>query len=275
MPNWTSNTLVNNHLLNAFLGALQFQDEQVTLAGLTPSHLQNRLLATGTVLVKWCLCKIPEQEQKTLTGVVIQTLAHPLIVRGSVLVALHPILNQTYLENLDYIVDYEAGTIRRTSSSTIPSATSVYIWYLYFTPFVAFDYNLDEDAATITRDPGGDIPDGATVFVDYEVTAADIASALIDQAIQEAEDKILLRLSPNYTAASTDQGLTTGATELSLSIIMEALATFALQHESLSDPQGRAQEFRSLASKREADAWATLAPFTTISARAPTKQPNE
>ena len=275
MGNWTTPALVSDHLLHTFQGALSFEDEPITLIGTTPSNLQNRLLTSGSETLKWCTLKEPEMSTEVMTGEVEQSLGQTNIVKGSVFVAHYQVLTFTYVETKDYIVDYSAGTIRRSSTSTMVSGATVYVYFLYWTPFtITTNYTIDYEAGTVTR-VGSAIPDGGTIYIDYDVDAASIADSLIDAAILEAEDKILGRLSSAYTIASADQGLKTGATELSISIIAQSLSIYALQHESLSDSDQRAEEFRLLSIRLEAQAWRTLATFLDPTARSgPEKHPN-
>lgn len=276
MPNWTNSALVKTHLLDAFEGSIHFEDLEVTLEGTTASDLPHRLLTPSSETVKWCIGVTPTEETPTLTDEDWSNLAQDDIVPGSVLVALHPILTNVYAEGEDFIVDYEGGRIRRATGSGIATPMPVYVWYLYFFAFtITTDYLIDYEAGTLTRAGGGGIPSGATILIDYNVAATDIASSLIDNAILQAEDKILGRLSSAYGAGSSDQGLKTGATELTLSIIAQALAIYQLQHETLDVPDDRAHQWRQLASNFENQAWQTLAPFLDPTPRrAPQSHPN-
>lgn len=266
---WTDRSIVKTHLQNAEVGSLHFEDEPVTLEGTTATALTHRLLTEDSETVKWCTLKLPVTDGPiTLVDTDWSDLAHGNIVPDSVLVALDETLTQVYVREKDYIVDNEQGRIRRTETSSIPSPMDVMVYYLYDTPFgKTTDYTIDYDAGTLARVDGGDIPDGATVLVDYDVAAATISDALIDQAIVEAEDKILAYLSSDYGPSSDDQGLETGATELTLAIIAEAEAMEALQNEVLSGPDDRAAEWLKLTQKLETQAWRTLAPFLDPTAR--------
>jgi len=276
MPYWTTAPTVKTHLLYAFVGSIHFEDEEVTLVGTTPSELTHRLLSSGSQTVKWCIGTTPTHETPTLTDEAWSNLTENDIVPGSVLVAVHPILTQVYSEGEDYIIDYEGGRIRRATGSGIATPFVVNVWYLYNIAFTMItDYIIQFDAGTLTRVVTGGIPSGATVLVDYDLTASDVADALIDNAILQAEDKILGRLSSSYGPASVDQGLTTGATELALSIIAQSLAIYQLQHESLDVPDDRAHQWRQLATTLETQAWRTLAPYLDPSSRhAPDKRSN-
>jgi len=266
---WTNRTTVKTHLQDAQTDILHFEDEPITLNGTTAAPLLHRLLTEDSETVKWCILNAPVSDGPiTLTGTDWSQLAHANIVPDSVVVALDETLSQMYVAEKDYIIDGEQGRIRRTSSSSIPSQTEVYVHYLYCALFQkTTDYVIDYDAGTIARAANGAIPDGATVLADYDVAAATTSDALIDQAIVEAEDKILAHLSSDYNPSSTDQGLKTGATELALALIAEAKAMEALANITLSNPNNRAAEWLNLAQKLETQAWRTLAPFLDPTAR--------
>jgi len=266
---WTNRTTVKTHLQDAQTDIFHFEDEPITIEGTTPAPLSHRLLLEDSETVKWCILNAPVSDGPiTLTGTDWSDLAHTNIAPDSVVVTLDETLSQTYMLEKDYIIDYEQGRIRRTSSSSIPSQTVVKVFYLYYAPFQkTTDYTMDYDAGTIARVTDGAIPDGATVLVDYDAAAATVSDALIDQAIVEAEDKILAHLSSDYGPSSTDQGLKTGATELALALVAEAKAMEALANVTLSNPDNRAAEWLKLAQKLETQAWRTLAPFLDPTAR--------
>lgn len=260
---WTDKTTVKTHFKNAETGCLHFENEPVTLESTTTASLLHRLLGEDSETVKWCTLKTPASDGPiTLSGADWEDLTHSNIKPQTVLVSLNIMTSHMYVEEKDYIIDYEQGRIRRTSSSTIPDPTPVMVYYLYDTVFdKTDDYTIDYDAGTLTRVSDGDIPDGATVLVDYDVSMPNISDALIEQAITEAEDKILAHLSTDYGPSSTDQGLKTGATELTIAIVAEAEAMKALTCPELSDADNRAQQWMELSKQLELQAWRTLAPF--------------
>ncbi len=266
---WTNRTTVKTHFQDAETGILHIENESATLSGTDETVLSHRLLTEDSETVKWCTLKAPVADGLILLdGTDWENLAHSNILPYSVVVALNETLSTIYVDEKDYIIDREQGRIRRTASSSIPSQTNVMVYYLYDTPFVkTTDYTIDYDAGTLTRVDDGGIPDGATVKVDYDIAAVSLSDALIDQAIVEAEDKILTHLSTDYNASSPDQGLKTGATELAIAIIAEAKAMEALAHETLSNPNNRAEQWLELATKLERQAWRTLAPFLDPTAR--------
>jgi hypothetical protein len=88
-----------------------------------------------------------------------------------------------------------------------------------------------------------------------------VEDTLIDQAIIEAQDLILRNLAEGYDEYSSDQGITTGATQLALSIVARGLAADVLIINSAADAYHRSKEWQALSELWESTAWETLSPF--------------
>lgn len=260
---FTTPVLVKTHLLTSTFPQLVIRNHPVTFSGAAGIELPHHNLVAGSAAVKQDLQLAPHMDTTvTLNLEKFSALEHAHLVPGTVLVTLSEALGTVYVEELDFQVDYTAGTIRRLASGSIPNMQPVIVYYSYYTVYQRdTDYTLDDATGLLTRDPGGAIPNGATVFVDYTVTAGTVEDDLIAQAITEAEDLILRFLAPEYNASSTDQGLKTGATELALSIICRAQAVEALSRRATTDIPGRAKEWQQLSRFYEQEAWETLAPF--------------
>ncbi len=167
-----------------------------------------------------------------------------------------------YIECVDYTIDYPNGKIRRDASGSISDGGTVYVWYQYYTVHTKnTDYTINEETGTIARIDGGGIANGSRVWVDYELDMGSVVDSLMEQAIVEAEDKILTRLSSDYTVGSTDQGLKTGATELALSIITREMAAEAMRIYPSSKAAALSEQWRKLSIRFEQQAWKTLSMF--------------
>lgn len=252
MPCWTDLDTVKKHLQTITVPNANVENERHVLSGVVDSQMQFTNVDTGTEEVKICQIVAPYQDALspiTLTGTVEVNLTFPEIVWESVVVASDQHLTTVFAENFDYIIDYDAGTIKRTDTgSSIPSGSTVYVWYLYFHVFTKnVDYLIDYSAGQIRRiatGSGGTIPDGATVFIDYSHSQTTPADDLISQAITEAESWMLCRLDPNYSCTSSDQGLTDAATFFALAIINlgESQRMLALNLEESSAISNRHHE---------------------------------
>ena len=275
---FTSPLLIKKHLLTSPFPELVIRNHPVTFSGTDPVELPHHNLVAESDAVKWDTHTAPVSDQSvTLKGEEFQDMEHAQLVSGSVLVTLSEALSTVYVEELDYQVDYIAGRIRRLETGAIPDQQLVLIYYSFYSLFERDpDYIVDGANGVLARVEGGAIPDGASALVDYTVAAGTVEDDLIAQAITEAEDIILRFLAPEYNASSTDQGLKTGATELTLSIICRAQAIEALSRRATTDVPGRAKEWQQLARVYEQQAWQTLAPFLLpMSLRSVMRQPRE
>jgi hypothetical protein len=68
-------------------------------------------------------------------------------------------------------------------------------------------------------------------------------------------------LKDDYSASSTDQGLKTGATELTLAIVANAKAMDMMLKLPSDDADGAARQWRDMSMRYEAQAWRTLDRF--------------
>jgi hypothetical protein len=274
---FTTLSIVQKHLLSKAVGILDVLALPVTLTGEDWLELPHHNLEDKSDVVKWDVDVLPFMEGPVgLSGYTWSSLSSHPIVPESVLVVTSEALSTIYVEEKDYKVDYPNGRFRRVEGGSILDNQPVYIYGNYYSVFDSeSDYELDIENGRIRRRSGSTIPDGATVLVDYRVTAGEATEELIQQAILEAEDLIIRLLTPPYTAASADQGLNTGATELALSLIARDLATESLSRRSTSDASGRAREWQNLSRFYEERAWQTLQPFLDRSLlRSPEKRTN-
>ncbi len=260
---WTDANTVKTHLMQSEIAAGTVENEEHTLWGTDAVQLHSTLITSGSEEVKTIDLGSPySQGALTLTGSNWANFDHSDIVPESVTAAADPHRATVYVEGTDYIVDYENGRVRRAAGSAIGDGASVYFWYLYYTVHIKdTDYTIDYDAGTIIRIDAAGIANGGIVYIDYETTASTASDALIADAITQAEDKILARLSAEYGADSGDQGLKTGATELAVAIVCNAKAMDIMNrvHSGASDDM--AKQWRELSQRYEVQAWRTLAPF--------------
>ena len=275
---FTTLTTVRKHLLSSGLGTLHMENLSVTLEGTADVELPHFALLPSSETVKRDVSvTVGDSGPHTLADYNWSSLETDQIVPRSVVVTLDSSCQTRYTEEADYQVDYEGGRIRRVPGSAIANFTPVLVYYVAYARFVAdTDYELDYALGRLHRLESGGLADGATVLVDYDVTAGSVEDALIQQAITEVEDVIVRNLAPGYSAESTDQGLTTGATYLSLSVIARALCTEFLARRTTSDGATRAKEWISLSERYEAKAYEVLRPFLNpISLRAGLRLMNE
>lgn len=260
---WTDSATIKKHLMQSEIALGVVENEEHTLWGTDSIQLKSTLITADSEEVKTIDSGAPySQGALVLTGSAWADLDHADIVPQSVTAADDQHRSTVFIEGTDYVVDYENGLVRRTADSSIGDGNSVYFWYQFFTIHLKdTDYTFDNEAGTLARIEGGGIANGGIVFVDYTSAASTIPDMLIDDAIIQAEDKILARLSDAYTAESPDQGLKSGATELTVAIICNAKAMDIMNTLHSADSDDMARQWREMSHRYEAQAWRTLAPF--------------
>ncbi len=261
---WTDKETVMAHLLALERKPTTVTDEAAKVSAEGKATLNHKGLVNGSETVKIELQLEPcYQANVALNDETWTSLSHAELMPGEVVVATDSGLETVYQTDKDYCFDAKTGKLRRIAGGGIGNGEAVQVYYRRYQPLVKdIDYSIDYAAGSLTRIPGGAMKLDTTVFVDYELTAAASVEALAEEAVTEAEDKIVRRLKSDYTAESTDQGLVTGATELTLAILCRSLAAQALA-DGLTSAEGRSRGWRELADKYETAAWITLRPFLT------------
>jgi len=260
---WTDSNTVKKHLLQSEVPTEQVENEEHTLWGTEPVQLRSALISAGSEEVKTIALSAPySQGGLMLTGYNWASFDHQDLVPESVVAAFDPHRTTIYREGVDYVVDYEKGQVRRAPGSAIGDGDVVYFWCQYFTIHLKdTDYTIDYGSGLLARIEGGGIASGGIVYVDYTTTASTVPDALIEEAITEAEDKILTRLSEEYGPESTEQGLTTGATELAIAIIANAKAMDIMNRTQAPFSDDMAGQWRLISERYDAEAWRTLSPY--------------
>jgi len=260
---FTSVTVVRKHLLGALVEARDVIALPITLVGESELALPDINLIEYSDVVKWkytvhpCIDgPIVLVSDKTIT------IKDDHLVPGTAVVTIDDGISTVYFEEKDFRLDYINGTITRIESGAIPDNQQVYVYYEKYELFTrGSDYDIDYERGFIERLHSSAIPDGATVLIDYTVSKGGITDDAIDQAIIEAVDIVVRSLAPEYNSSSTDQGLKTGTTLLTLSIVAQAFAADVLTSNRSSDAYNRSREWQNLSKLWEAKAWETLGPF--------------
>ncbi len=143
-------------------------------------------------------CTVKALRTATLTRVAVTlnatatTFAASPVVRGSVTVASDSSLGTIFTESVDFIIDYEQGTISPASSGALLPGQAVTLWYLPYTVLtLGIDFDLDDAHGRLRRHLGGSLVSGATIHVDFTpifagvdddmaASAAGTANALIE-----------------------------------------------------------------------------------------------
>ena len=259
---WTDSTTVKKHLLD--LDRLPTDIENVVLrldASGDASFPHGGIVEDSeTVKVKLQLGPIA-QAAVSLNGETWTALNHDYLVAGEIVVADGEDLGTVYQLDADYCFNEQDGELRRISSGSIGDGASVQVYYQRFSVLTKdVDYTIDYATGELAMGTVGALEPDTQVWVDYQLSAAAAIDALVSEAITETEDKILSMLKPDYTADSTDQGLITGATELTMATLCRSLATHALA-DGAPAAEGRSRGWRELSDRYNSAAMVTLRRF--------------
>lgn len=225
---FTSPELVRTHLSNVRLGETAIADLPVVLNGTETVQLPHTGLVAGSVVVTSRRATAPTQESKSLAAAWVG-LSYAHLVPETVVVAKDSSLGTLYFENIDFIVDYAGGRIKRIPGGSITSGQTVVIWYEYYHVYVlGDDYTVNEATGQLTRRSTGAIADGQTVRLDYIVALGTVSDDVIERAIAETAETVLSLIDPSYQDQPTD-GIVIGATHWAVAAVcrMRAGATLA------------------------------------------------
>jgi len=260
---WTDVDKVKTHLQAFCVDALKVRFFPLVLSGTDLVQLPNNTLMEASEKLYSLQSKSPSGPiEIELINTVWISIGSEAVFPDSVVVASEQYAKSRYIEGLDFAIDYENGKIKRFSSGDISSGDTVYCWFLPVNEFSRnIDYDLDEIAGKIKRIASGSIPDPGRVYISYSTSAAGATDALINLAINEAETKIIRRLSSDYSEESDDPSLIIGATEYTISLICDDMAVRALTSVGDSSADDRSRRFMELALRYESRALSTLSPF--------------
>lgn len=261
---WTNISTVQKHLIGYSVDGILVKEYKIILAD-EDIQLIHRNIQENSVRVAMVMeAKPVGPSQVVLLGTTWHSIGYSDLLLNSVAVTSDSMLTERYVEGIDYVIDHLQGNIKRLDTGSITNAATVYVWCIPLTVFeIEADYKVKHEEGIIQRVPAGDIPEQAVLLIDYATHVSEITDSLISQAIVEAEDKILARLRDGYDESSTDQGLKTGATELTLSIICDDLGLQALCTGRDHGADDRARRYMDLARRYEDRAASTLARFLT------------
>jgi hypothetical protein len=260
---FTTLSIIKKHLLSSGFQRLRVEEHVVQLNGTDEVELPHHGLIERSEAVKWVAELKPTREAPVqLTGTEWANLKHGFLVPNTVVLSLSDALTTLYTEEVDFQTDVTEGRIRRVETGEIPDLQPVFAFHLYYRRFECdTDYIIDYTAGTLCRTSGSAIPDGAHLFVDYETIAGSVTDELILQAIDDVQDRIVRALAQGYSGSSSDHGLQTGATLWVLAVLARAMATEQLARRLITDSAERAREWQKMTDAFETQGWRILRPF--------------
>ena len=233
---FTTKEIVKKHILDHHLGSSSVENELVRLQGDDSTQLQRRMVLPNSEKVKGREQVEPTREDIDFSVSDTQNLSHSELIQDTVVGAEDSSLATIYVENVDYHIDYDTGTITRLSSGSIPEGASAVVWYLYYRVYEkGIDYDIDYQRGRIKRRSAGAIESGQAVYVDYTAEYGSLDDEAIVNAISEANSRILDFIDAVYQDAN-DKLLVTAETYLSVSIICRIRAM-----ESISPSRGKTE----------------------------------
>lgn len=152
------------------------------------------------------------------------TLPDNLIFRGSVVAASDSSLGIIYTENIDYIIDYEAGTFTIKSGGALSAGQTILIWYANYTSYTkGVDYSLDSEKGSLKRIASGTITAGESVYLDYTPVYQSYTEELLQNAVDESNSLIEKTVDPDRQFG-IEPALQAAATYRALEIISRSSA---------------------------------------------------
>ena len=214
----TSISQVRSHLYRLNVGEGEVRGHAVRLISNDYVSLPHAHILSASETVKAIRNRIPFSEMIAIDAEP-ASLAHQYLVSDTVVCAGDSSLSIVYQENIDYLIDYSAGTVARVDGGAINPGSEVIIWYLYYHVYQrGVDYYFDYERGRLRRMTSGSIEEGQELLVDYHLGSSEFSDSEIEQCISEAGSEILHMIDPEYHE-STDPALQTAATCLTLAIL--------------------------------------------------------
>jgi hypothetical protein len=203
--------------------AERVRDQPVTLLGTTPVRFFGGAVDGASFVAKGIRDVELARTLVTLVAGPNQLSAAP-IQRGSVVAASDSSLGTVYIENADFVVDYDAGTIEIRPGGSLEIGRTIVVWYRPCLLFLeGVDYLLDLARSEIRRVSSGRIASGETICLDYSPLFKDFTDELLTGAVNEANGLIEREVDPAGDFGA-DPRLSGAATCLALDNICRAAA---------------------------------------------------
>jgi hypothetical protein len=216
---YTTIETVKKHILEKRLGPQKVEGETVRLVGVSPGQLRLPPLITDSEKVMAIAQNKPDFQTITFDSNESAVLNKSNLVSDSVVVASNSSLSRIYIENIDFLVDYDTGKLTRLTEGAIPANATVAVWFMPFRLYIKNeDYRINYAKGEIVRVISGAIYSGQTLIVDYGSESAGLDDEVIENAISEANDQVLNFIDP-ACSTSTDRSLVVGETYLAMAII--------------------------------------------------------
>ena len=216
--------LTSNHAL-----AERVANLPITLRDTTPMKIWGCAVESGSLQVKSQQTLNPVRRSIIVSASGV-TLTNAPIVRGSVVVATDSSLGRIYVENLDYIVQYESSILQPKSGGALVIGQIVMVWYIPMHVYLAGeDYAIDYEHAEFRRLASGGIESGESVELDFVPVFTGFDEQLLAVAVNEANSAIEREIDPERQFGA-DESLAAAATGKALEIVCYSAATRELSN---------------------------------------------
>jgi hypothetical protein len=220
---YTNVEQIRHHLVAAFPTSQQIVDQTLVLDGDEYLPFFNGAVDDTTLRVKSIQSNNLTRSSVTLSGSPTSLTASPL-VPGSVVVASDSSMGTLYVENVDYAVDYSAGTLAIKSGGGLGVGQTVCVWYQAFALYRAgSDYQLAADKGEIKRLADGDVADGEMIYLDYAPILDSYNDDVLNNAVAEANSLVEHEVDPDGQFGA-DRTLQSAATYRALEIVCRTSA---------------------------------------------------
>jgi hypothetical protein len=217
---------IRNHLYRINVGEEEIRNRPIRLSSSEYTTLPHAHIVVASETIKAVKNAVPSSEGITIGSEPVSLRQKHLAI-GTIVCADDSSLSRVYQENLDYIIDYSAGTVTRTVNGAIPAEGKITIWYLYYHVYQRnIDYYIDYERGRLRRLSTGGIEEGQELLIDYRLGSSEFSDSEIEQCLVEAEAEIMHIIDPAFRE-STDPALQTAATCLALSSLCRNSAGIA------------------------------------------------
>jgi hypothetical protein len=215
---FTNINIVKKHLTELRRPQKLVENVLYRLSGDEPLELPHKGIKISSEKVKGKEYNQPVYESVTISDNPV-SLGHANLITDSVVAATDQSLTAIYRENIDYMIDYKAGTISRIEAGGIQAGKQVSVWYYHFRLYQKdVDYAIDYASGKITRLPQGELEAGQMIWVDYEVEAGIFSEEMISRSVEEAHTVVCAKISEEYLESS-DRLLEIAETYIALEIL--------------------------------------------------------
>jgi hypothetical protein len=220
---YTSIDIIKHHLDIPFPITDKVDDQAVVIFGNDYVTFFGGSLDASSVSVKSIQDTTPQRLTIVLSSTTTSIISTP-IVPGSVVAASNSSMSEVYIENQDFIIDYQNGNLIIKSGGVLSVGNTVTVWYV---PYIVYsagsDYRINSTAGEIQRITSGNIADGETVFIDYTPVFSNLTEDVLSNAAKEANGLIEKTIDPDQQFGA-DPILQTAATYKSLEIVCRSSA---------------------------------------------------